>query len=90
MYSLLHMYICALQICTPLYLFFKFVTEKILKREGPSSKSTRQTFLAAKLKRKKNPTIYFHFWVVFRSFLVFFLKHLLLIPCGEMSYAAGG
>jgi len=34
MYSLLHMYICALQICTPLYLFFKFVTEKILKTGG--------------------------------------------------------
>ncbi len=37
---------------------------------GPASKSTRQTFLVAKLKRKKTP-IYFHYWPFFLVFLIF-------------------
>ncbi len=74
MYLLLHMYICALQICTPLYLFFKFVTEKILKTGGdlPANQQDKRFWYEAKFKRKKS-TNYIHYWLVFRCFLVYFI-----------------
>ncbi len=77
MYSLLHMYICALQICTPLYFLFKFVTEKIVKTGGDlqANQQDKRFWYEAKLKRKKSTNLFSllaRFQICFLVFILFY------------------